>query len=224
MKTDTTSEGSAKPQINTARLLDENLQETAACPGAISATKRYRLVCEGSSFWIKIHRPTPDELPIAKAAVEDGCDFYTLGDRLEEYGCKQDVGYPNQDAMYDLAESDDVFFTLRDSEERELFSESIKKSVVLSEHAVDVAPRRDGATLVSFERFDGPAAVYTLETSDVPSPDDFSTMVYELCAGDQRLTFISGVNYKGLQLTQEEGSEKICVAESDFKESWAVFV
>lgn len=226
MKTQINNEGSTKPQTNTARLLSEKRPETVTVSGATPVTKRYRLVCEGTSMWIKAHKLSREELRIAKSPIEeDRLDLYTLSILLDEHGFDLDIGNPNQHAEYDLPLANEVYLTLYNTQGREVFFwEPMESGVVDPECSIDVAPQRDGSTVVNLEEFCGDIQAYILEAPDVPLLEDFSTELYEIRIGDETLTFLSQVRYKGEVLKREGDEIESLVQDHDFKRSWAILV
>lgn len=226
MKINTTSEGSTEPQINTAHPFNGDRSETVTVPNAMPVTKRYRLVCEGTSMWIKAHKLSKEELRIAQPAIEErGFDLYTLSCELEQHGFKLDIGNPNHYVEYDCPLADEVYFTLYDAEGLEVLSfDPMQNGDVDPKCSTDVAPQRDGTTIVNLEWFGGEIDAYTLETADVPLKEDFSTSLYEVRIGDETLRFVNAVMYKGESLGVEGESSGLLVQDEDFKSSWATLV
>ena len=226
MKTQINNGGSTKPQTNTAHLLSKKRPETATVSDATPVTKRYRLVCEGTSMWIKAHKLSREELRIAKSPIEeDRLDLYTLSIVLYEHGFDLDIGNPNQHAEYDLPLANEVYLTLYDPEDREvLVWEPMENGVVNPDYEIDVAPQRDGSTVVNLERFCGDIQAYILEAPDVPLLEDFSAELYEIRIGDETLTFLHQVRYKGEVLECEDDEYGSLVQDHDFKMSWAILV
>jgi hypothetical protein len=226
MKTQINNEGSTKPQTNTARLLSEKRPETVTVSDATPVTKRYRLVCEGTSMWIKAQKLSREELRIAKSPIEeDRLDLYTLSILLDEHGFDLDIGNPNQHAEYELPLANEVYLTLYDPEGRKvLFVEPIENGGVEPKRSIDLAPQSDGSTVVNLERFCGDIRAYILEAPDVPLREDFSTELYEIRIGDETLTFLDQVRYKGEVLEHEDDENDSLVQDHDFRMSWAILV
>ena len=225
MKINTTSEGYTKPQNNTACSHSGDRPETVTAPNAARVIKRYRLVCEGDYYTIKINKLSPDELRIAKPLVEDeGYDMHDLSAVFYEHGFELDIGNPNEDGFYDEPDANDVTYTLYDADECEIFSGDIPRTAKNLEIDVEIPPSRDGSRLVNFERCHDPVHVYALETDDVPRAEDFSAEVFKVRVGDETFTFLLRVNYKEKPLEFLVSESEGLAQDRYIRECYAIFV
>jgi hypothetical protein len=221
----TTSDGSTEPQINTACPPNEDRPEIVAPRAATHSTKRYRLVCEGTSIRMKACRLSGRELLFAKHVIERReYDLYAIAYELKERGLHLDINNPDHCVEYDVALADEVCFVLYDPKGQEVFLGGKLNGVVDPECSKDVAPQRDNSTVVNIERSIGEIQAYILETADVPLVEDFSTILYETRIGDETLSFVKAVMYKGETLELEDRNTDSLVQDEDFDKSWATVI
>lgn len=225
MKTQINNGGSTKPQINIASFPCEGRQENAAAwtsdssgvktenehdtEPTTSNPRQYRLASEGISYSLKIHRVTPDELKIVKPLVRAGADYVDLS-LDDELGLGWDVGNPNSDLIGYFIDATSLRYTLYDPAGRVVFSSRIR---VCTETPVcedwDVAPERDGLTLVHFDEYDSEFGAHVVESHDVPRVEDFCAKVRRLLVGDEIIFLLEDVTFRGLALGYCDDSEDL---------------
>ena len=166
---------------------------------ASNEMQRYRLLLEGLSYDMKIHRLTPEELEIVGPLVDQGHDYSTLS-MNEELGLGWDPENPNVDMVGGFHDLEMSELTLFDSDGWIALGDFSGMSCIRTDdhdEDDDLVPERDGLTLVQTDRLEGGLAMYAVDSCDVPCAKDFSAKVGDVRIGNTKLTILHYVLFRG---------------------------